>query len=366
MWSSADFRALSAAAPNGQTLWLWLLSCERTIAIPGVVVARIAVIADDLRWPVRATRKILLEQIVASGMAEVDEEAGLVVLTKALLVDGDVRDTARPTSINQGKSWGTAFAALPRCALRDRLGDRLVEFFRRVGGEIANAFAETSCLPSARQGACPPQAKSDGKAQGERTQESETESEDPEISLSACARDGVAAGQSPAVDPPPPPRRDPALALAAGFRAQVDTARVELQRELGAPFPGGSYADRKTDADIDATALGLVQAWCASAPDRDPAAVVGERAAHLIAIRAAIARHRRDVGWWAPGNFWRADGIGRDLDYRTPEEAIAALTRGRPGHGARDSPPGTGYGRPAATHGIGEIDPRTIRPRPRP
>lgn len=143
MWLSTDFRQLSAPPPNAQTLWQYLLTGPRTIAIPGVIVARPAVMADDLRWSRRGFERVMAE-IVAAGMAEVDLEAGLVVLTKALIVDGDVRNSARLNTINAVKSWISAMFDVPACALRDVLRSRITEFFALLGGEFPKAFAEAT------------------------------------------------------------------------------------------------------------------------------------------------------------------------------------------------------------------------------
>lgn len=132
-----------------------------------------------------------------------------------------------------------------------------------------------------------------------------------------------------------PKPRDRMLPLAEGLRCEVDTARTALLAELGAPFPPGS---KPNDTAIRSTTLAIVVGWCASQPDRDPAVVVAERGKHLIAVRLAVARHRKRADWWSPSTFWDPDGIDKDLLHRTPEDAVRALGGQRPGHGARDSP----------------------------
>jgi uncharacterized phage protein (TIGR02220 family) len=149
-WQSPDFLALSAPKPNAQTLWLWLLTCERTIIVPGVIVARPAVMADDLRWPLRAFERCLAE-IEAAGMVEVDREVGLVVLSKALLVDDTMRDGAGPAGENAAKSWATALQKIKTCQLRDSLMARVAVVISQCGEKISNAFAEAMVMPSARQ-----------------------------------------------------------------------------------------------------------------------------------------------------------------------------------------------------------------------
>lgn len=147
MWLSDDFRALSAPKPNAQTLWQYLLTGPRTTAIPGVVVARPAVMADDLRWSRRAFDRCLGE-IVARGMAVADLEAGVVMLSKALIVDGGrVRNSARPTSPGTVKAWAAAVQRLPRCALSIEIESRCRAVMLSIGPGFVSLFAESILDP---------------------------------------------------------------------------------------------------------------------------------------------------------------------------------------------------------------------------
>lgn len=141
LWRSPDFRALSAPKPNAQTLWLHLLSSARTTVIPGVIKATPGVIADDLGWSRRALDRCLLE-ITSRGMAEVDPAAELVVLTKAILVDGKLRDSAHPGSLNAAKSWATTLSKIIPCRLRNLIAMRLVIAMEQIGGQFPSVFAE--------------------------------------------------------------------------------------------------------------------------------------------------------------------------------------------------------------------------------
>lgn len=125
---------------------------------------------------------------------------------------------------------------------------------------------------------------------------------------------------------------DRVLVLAERFRSEVDTARRALLVELGAPFP----PSRTTDAAVLSMAMAVVAGWCASEPDQDPEAIVAARSAHLLANRLAVARDRKRADWWAPSTFWDPDGIGKDLEHRTPADAVAA-SRARAGQ--RDGQP---------------------------
>lgn len=146
MWHADSFRRLSAPPPNAQTLWTYLLTGPRTIAIPGVIVARPAVMADDLRWSRRGFDRAMAE-IVAASMAEMDGEVGLTVLQNALIHDGQPRNSARPNGANAIKSWCSSLIAIPSCSLRDVLVERMEEFAVMCGEEISNAFAESMGRP---------------------------------------------------------------------------------------------------------------------------------------------------------------------------------------------------------------------------
>ena len=142
VWLDDAFLALSPPKPNAQTLWLYLLTGPRTTMIPGVVKARPAVMADDLRWPLRAWERCMAE-IEATGRAKIDRDAGLVVLTNALLHRGIPRETSRPNGENSRKAWLSAFDSLPNCALRDDLGVVLRAFLSACLAQNANDSGES-------------------------------------------------------------------------------------------------------------------------------------------------------------------------------------------------------------------------------
>ena len=143
VWLDDAFLALSPPKPNAQTLWLYLLTGPRTTMIPGVVKARPAVMADDLRWPLRAWERCMAE-IEAAGRARIDREAGLVVLTNALMHRGIPRETSRPNGENARKAWLSAFDSIPNCSLRDDLGVVLREFLRACSAQNSNDSGETN------------------------------------------------------------------------------------------------------------------------------------------------------------------------------------------------------------------------------
>ncbi len=277
-WQSADFLALSAAKPNAQTLWLWLLTCERTIIVPGVIVARPAVMADDLRWTLRAFEKCLAE-IEAAGMVEVDREVGLVVLTKALLVGDAVRDGAGPAGENAAKSWASALQKLKPCHLRDVVIARVERVISQCGEKISNAFNEAMAMPSARQA----DVISDGKrtqGTGNREQGTERRESTPPATPGPLALFG---------DDPHPAKPDPI----ADLWAEQERLRAEV-------IPGSRALD--LTADRRKRIAGLLKS--------------GHTAEALRSCLAAYADEIRNGGdsqWFNGESNWRPDNVARTL-----------------------------------------------------
>lgn len=141
-WTDERFRELSPAPPNAQTLWLYLLTGQRTTALPGLVIANELVMASDLGWSVEAFREAFRE-VFLKGMAEASWKGGLVVLTKALIDStGDPRETARPQSPNVVRSWAKAWDEVPDCDLKLKYLLRLEVFSKALGEAFAKAFSE--------------------------------------------------------------------------------------------------------------------------------------------------------------------------------------------------------------------------------
>jgi hypothetical protein len=141
-WNDDRFRALSAAGPNAQTLWLYLLSGPRTTSFPGLIIARDLVMASDLGWSVEAFREAFREAS-GKGLAKADWKAGLVVLRKALLDStGEPRDTARPESPNVIRAWAKSWDEVPDCTLKGEYLQSLGSFTKALGEAFHQAFRE--------------------------------------------------------------------------------------------------------------------------------------------------------------------------------------------------------------------------------
>jgi hypothetical protein len=125
MWGDDRFKRLSKPVPNGQTLWIYLLTGEHTTALPGGFVAGEAALAEALDWPIASFRKAFAE-VLHEGLAEVDRSTRLVFLPKA------VRHNP-PQSPNVVIAWRKAFDDLPDCELKQRIYHHIVSELRALG-----------------------------------------------------------------------------------------------------------------------------------------------------------------------------------------------------------------------------------------
>jgi hypothetical protein len=335
LWFSQDFRQLSQARPSGQGLWQYLLTSPRTVAVPGVVVARPAVMADDLRWSRRAFDAHMRE-VIAAGMAEIDAEVGLVVLTKALIVDGRVRESARPTSPRAVKAWANALLRLRSCALRDVVTARVERVMALIGGTFPSLFAEAMANPSTEDGECQGPSVEDSKdVSGNREQG--TGIRIPEVSLSAGA---CASGAEPA--PPAVASATEAAApttrgrdLFAALAEELHDRHAEEARKLKTAIPGCanvSVGGGPLMGEGRVAVIDVVSRWAAEARElgADTRSHVTARMNHLVAVRAATARKEKHLRWWTSGRFWRWAGIEIDLG-QTVEQVRAAADKPRDG-----------------------------------
>lgn len=132
MWKSADFLALSGPKANARSLFLFLLCGTHTTAIPGVLVAGPAAIAEELDWPLAATKKCLAE-ITSRGMAVTDPTTRLVYLPGGLPHN-------RPANPNAVRAWRDEWAMVPPCPLRDRIEADFRTFLASMGPNFAAAW----------------------------------------------------------------------------------------------------------------------------------------------------------------------------------------------------------------------------------
>lgn len=143
IWRSPDFQSLSPMPPSGQGLFLYLLTCPELTAIPGVILAGKAALAEALGWSPKAFEEAFDEGF-RKGMAKADWKLRLVWLPNAL------RHNA-PESPNVVRHWGKAFDELPECDLKVSIFQSVREFMEGLGQGFAKAFREAFREPSPNQ-----------------------------------------------------------------------------------------------------------------------------------------------------------------------------------------------------------------------
>lgn len=234
LWFNDAFRALSAPKPNAQTLWLYLLTGPRTTMIPGVVMARPAVMADDLRWPLKKWIACMKE-IADAGMAEIDADAGLVVLKNALIHNGSPRETSRPNSPNAVKAWWSAFENLPSCELRERLRRVLQAFLAACWKENYNESEETKVTAFERQAERRSVERSDGVTDGVGTQDQDQDQKQEDLTqerarVGALTEYAIRRLNEARFEVDPRARPIPSLAVARGADAERLRTRLRETR----------------------------------------------------------------------------------------------------------------------------------------
>jgi hypothetical protein len=134
IWRSGSFSRLSPVQASGQALWLYLLTCPESCAIPGAIVAGRAQLAEALAWPLQDFDRCYAE-VAAEGMSVADWGARLVWLPRGLYENP-------PANPNIVKSWAPVFRTLPDCHLKARIYRDLQEFTKAFGKGFAEAFSE--------------------------------------------------------------------------------------------------------------------------------------------------------------------------------------------------------------------------------
>jgi hypothetical protein len=138
-WGDKKFRELSKPAPNGQTLWLFLITGPHTSAIPGLLHVGQAGLAESLAWPLSALRRCW-QEVTDKEMGEADWDAPLIWLPNALKHNP-------PESLNVVKSWATTFDTLPECELKARAEGYIQAFLQAKGKGFAEAFGVGMVYP---------------------------------------------------------------------------------------------------------------------------------------------------------------------------------------------------------------------------
>jgi hypothetical protein len=140
MWGDAKFLRLSAPKPNGQTLWVYLLTGPHTTSIPGLFTVGEASLAESLNWPMKGFRKAFREAF-REGMVEADFSARVVWIPKSILYN-------LPESPNVVKSWRAYWDEIPECKLKEKAYLALYQALKDLGEAFAKAFAEGCKKPT--------------------------------------------------------------------------------------------------------------------------------------------------------------------------------------------------------------------------
>lgn len=136
LWGDERFCALSKPKPNGQSLWIFLLTGPHTGPVPGLFSAGEAALAEVLGWPLAAFRRCWRE-LEQRGLVHADWRARVVWLPNA------VRHNS-PESPNVVRSWRAAIDDIPESALKGDALQSLQAFAEGLGEPYAKAFAEAS------------------------------------------------------------------------------------------------------------------------------------------------------------------------------------------------------------------------------
>ncbi len=152
MWSDREVRRLSRPEPNGQSLWVYLLTGRETAIIPGVFAARESGLAEELGWSLEGFRKAFQEvsgEAFAKGLphgaekalAHADWDAGLV------WVPNGIKHNA-PQSPNVITHWSDTWDELPECDLKEQAYWGLRAFVEGKGEGFQKAFQKAIPKPS--------------------------------------------------------------------------------------------------------------------------------------------------------------------------------------------------------------------------
>ncbi|MFM2151595.1 MAG: hypothetical protein RL199_30 [Pseudomonadota bacterium] len=193
MWADARFLGLSTPPPNGQSLWLYLLTGPHTNNIPGLFVAGEAMLAEALGWDVEGFREAFAElssEVVADDLSEaqaialrrrcVDGHSDAMVKVdwnhRVVFLPASIKHN-EPASPNVVKGWRVAWSEVPDCPLKLQAWESLHDALKSgLGDKFATAFS-TSCPRPRFDLAKTSKAKRKASAKTRANQEQEQEQE---------------------------------------------------------------------------------------------------------------------------------------------------------------------------------------------
>jgi hypothetical protein len=298
LWHDERFLAFTKPQPNGQTLWIYLLCGPRTTVLPGLVVAREAVIADDLGWSLDGTRDAIRD-VTQHGIVDADWMAGVVVLRKALFDSlGRPRDTSKPQSVGQLKSWAKAFKYIRECPLKYEYLHRLSAMADAMGSAWSSAFRD---------------AFRDAISKASPIHKTEN------IEQKTCR-----GGEQPA------PVQPPVIAPAYGFsspRAKLihdawslaAKTHLALRQDVeptARPWPGLPVGQGAEDLSQRVDELTSV----VTDDTEYPQATI----AHVVAVRAAEAQRLRHLGFFIPTRLWAKQSFWKASEQSVEQAVLSA------------------------------------------
>lgn len=165
LWGDERFQGLSRPQPNGQTLWLYLLTGPHTTAIPGLFAAGESGLTEALGWPLPAFRKAWRE-IEQAGMARADWRARVVWIPKAILYN-------KPENPSVVQAWATQLRELPECDLTRQAAASIAAYLTPKGPSWLTPWTTPSDTPS------PPPCATSGAVTGTGTRTGTEEASPP-------------------------------------------------------------------------------------------------------------------------------------------------------------------------------------------
>ena len=134
MYGDQKFRELSKPQPNGQTLWVYLLTGPHNCAIPGLSCIGEAAMSEALGWSLEAFRKAFAE-VKAKGMADADWQARVVWIPNAVKYNP-------PQSVKVIKAWANLWPEIPECELKVTAFATLKAFAKGYHEAFGEAFSK--------------------------------------------------------------------------------------------------------------------------------------------------------------------------------------------------------------------------------
>lgn len=299
-----------------------------------------------LCWQARAIWPLLLQE--ADGAGVLGARKGVPALARAIDVPVEVVEVGIADLLDDGclvampggyviRNYVEAQTAIMSDSsrkARQREVDRAVEALTAAAAMASQAGSQFGHATSRKV------TEGHGASRDVTPSRAEPSRAEPENTHTARARGPGAPAPEPSTDR----NRDAHAAVAMELHDAWSAAGRALTAELGRTATVGGAMPTPSDM---ATIRVVVSEWAAvaGAEDRELADVARDRMGKLLAVRSAKARADKDsLRWWSAPTFWALDGVKKDL--ADDPEAVAARVRGRPGHGARDSPRAVAPDRP--------------------